>query len=123
MIRPRERRRRDWPTGLREPRPGYFTWRSPSSGQELAIGRVSLEQAKQEARLFSRAFQQARELAGIKGPNPPTFHEIRSLAKRLYLEQGGVDSKALLGHLTEKMGELYADPRGVAPIRVRLGSK
>jgi hypothetical protein len=49
MIRPRDRRRRDWPTGLREPRPGYFTWRHPD-GKEMAIGRVSLERAKQEAR-------------------------------------------------------------------------
>jgi hypothetical protein len=49
MIRPRDRRRRDWPTGLREPRPGYFTWRGPD-GTEMAIGRVSLAQAKDEAR-------------------------------------------------------------------------
>jgi hypothetical protein len=49
MIRPRDRRRRDWPTGLREPRPGYFTWRSPE-GKEMAIGRCSLAQAKDEAR-------------------------------------------------------------------------
>lgn len=69
---------------------------------------------------LSRAFQQARDLAGITGPNPPTFHEIRSLAKRLYKEQGGVDSKALLGHLTERMSDLYADARGVEPIRVKI---
>jgi hypothetical protein len=72
---------------------------------------------------FSRSFKQARDLAGITGENPPTLHEVRSLAKRLYLEQGGVDSKALLGHLTEKMSALYADPRGVAPIRVGITSK
>lgn len=48
-ARPRDRRRKDWPVGLREPRPGYFTWRSPTSGQELTIGRVSLVQAKHEA--------------------------------------------------------------------------
>lgn len=55
------------------------------------------------------------------GKGAPTFHEIRSLSKRLYDEQGNVDTKALLGHRTEKMGALYADPRGVAPIRVRVG--
>lgn len=71
--------------------------------------------------LLSRAFQQARDLAGIGGENPPTFHEIRSLAKRLYKAQGGVDSKALLGHLTERMSDTYADPRGAEPIRVKLG--
>jgi hypothetical protein len=73
---------------------------------------------------ISHAFAEARELAQVKpdpGRTAQTFHEIRSLAKRLYADQGGVDSKALLGHLTEKMSDLYADPRGVAPIRVKLG--
>jgi integrase len=44
---------------------------------------------------------------------PPTFHEIRSLSKRLYDAQGGVDTVDLLGHADEKMGEVYADARGV----------
>jgi enterobacteria phage integrase len=69
---------------------------------------------------ISHSFSQARELAGIGGKNPPTFHEIRSLAKRLYKAQGGVDSKALLGHLTEEMSDLYGNPRGAEPIRVKL---
>jgi hypothetical protein len=70
---------------------------------------------------MTHGFATARELAGIGGDNPPTFHEIRSLAKRLYKDQGGVDTKALLGHLTERMSEMYADPRGAEAIRVRLG--
>lgn len=43
---------------------------------------------------------------------PPTFHEIRSLSKRLYGQQGGVNTKDLLGHKTEQMSDLYADARG-----------
>jgi hypothetical protein len=70
---------------------------------------------------LSHSFAKARALAGIEGEHPPTWHEIRSLCKRLYLEQGGVDTKALLGHKTEKMSDLYADARGSAPIRVKLG--
>jgi enterobacteria phage integrase len=75
---------------------------------------------------LSRSFTEARQLAGIPDVLPdgklaPTFHEIRSLAKRLYGKQGGVDTKALLGHLTDKMGDLYENPRGSEPIRVRLG--
>ncbi len=75
---------------------------------------------------ISHAFTAARRLAEIPDVMPdgklaPTFHEIRSLAKRLYDEQGGVDTKALLGHLTERMSELYADTRGAAPIEVKLG--
>lgn len=69
---------------------------------------------------FSKDFKEARELAGITGEDAPTFHEIRSLAKRLYLAQGNVDTKALLGHKTEKMGDLYANPRGAEPMRVKV---
>ena len=74
---------------------------------------------------LSKAFTEARKLAGIPDVMPdakgaPTFHEIRSLSKRLYLKQGGVDTKALLGHATDSSANLYADPRGVEHIRVRV---
>lgn len=61
-----------------------------------------------------------REALG-DGENLPTFHELRSLAKRLYDKQGGVDTKALLGHSTERMSEVYADSRGAEFERVKLG--
>lgn len=70
---------------------------------------------------ISHAFTEARKLAGIPDAGAPTFHEIRSLAKRLYDEQGNVDTKALLGHKTERMSDLYSDPRGVSPIFVKIG--
>ena len=70
---------------------------------------------------LSHSFAAARDLAGITGDHPPTWHEMRSLCKRLYLEQGNVDTKALLGHKTEKMSDLYADARGSAPVRVKVG--
>ncbi|MBC7602743.1 MAG: phage integrase Arm DNA-binding domain-containing protein [Ramlibacter sp.] len=53
--------------------------------------------------------------------NPPTFHEIRSLSKRLYGLQGGVNTKELLGHKTEQMSDLYADERGMGYKLVSLG--
>ena len=76
----------------------------------------------------SHAFTEARVLAGIPDVGPdgklaPTFHELRSLSKRLYDEQGNVDTRALLGHATARMGALYANPRGVEPIKVRVGRK
>jgi integrase len=43
--------------------------------------------------------------------DPPSFHEIRSLAKRLY-DAEGVNTKDLLGHKTERMAATYADGRG-----------
>ncbi|CAG9173246.1 tyrosine-type recombinase/integrase [Cupriavidus respiraculi] len=71
---------------------------------------------------ITHAFSEARALAGITGEDAPTFHEIRSLCKRTYLEQGNVDTKALLGHSTERMAALYENPRGIAPIKVRISA-
>ena len=59
-------------------------------------------------------------LAELPPENAPTFHEIRSLSKRLYAAQGNVDTKALLGHKDEKTAALYADPRGSEAIRVTV---
>lgn len=69
---------------------------------------------------MSHAFAEARDLAGIQGDNPPTWHEIRSLCKRLYEKQGNVDTKALLGHRDQRTADLYANPRGIEPIRVAV---
>lgn len=51
----------------------------------------------------------------------PTFHEIRSLCKRAYMDQGGVDTKALLGHTTEETANLYANNRGAEFQKVKIG--
>lgn len=69
---------------------------------------------------ISKAFTEARDLAGITGENAPTFHEIRSLSKRTYMTQGNVDTKALLGHKSESAAAIYADPRGIEPVRVKV---
>lgn len=44
--------------------------------------------------------------------SPPTFHELRSLSKRLYDVQGGVDTMQLLGHKHQQTSDLYGDARG-----------
>ncbi|UEP43188.1 tyrosine-type recombinase/integrase [Burkholderia sp. B21-005] len=69
---------------------------------------------------ISNYFAEARKLAGIVGDDAPTFHEIRSLSKRLYVEQGGVDTKALLGHKDDKTAALYGDSRGLEPVKVKI---
>ena len=71
---------------------------------------------------ITSAFNEARELAGIRGDNAPTFHEIRSLCKRVYMEQGGVDTKALLGHMSDATAAIYANTRGLEPIKVKVVS-
>jgi len=68
---------------------------------------------------ISKAFKLAKELAGVE--SSATFHECRSLSLRLYEDQGGVDTKALAGHATDRMHALYQDARGIEPVRVRVG--
>lgn len=67
------------------------------------------------------AFAEARDQAGItwpEGKTPPTFHEIRSLAARLYADQG-TDAQALLGHKSPDMTAVYRDTRGDDWIEVK----
>lgn len=52
--------------------------------------------------------------------DPPTFHELRSLCKRTYMDQGGVDTKALLGHTTDDTANLYANNRGAEFQKVKI---
>jgi len=65
---------------------------------------------------LSNIFQQARDEVGIKaeeGRTPPSFHEIRSLAERLYkAERGAEFAQAILGHKTASMTAKYDDLRG-----------
>lgn len=50
--------------------------------------------------------------------DPPSFHEIRSLCKRLYIAQGGIDTKALLGHESDQAAALYEDTRSRDWVRI-----
>jgi integrase len=69
---------------------------------------------------LSAGFAKARDNTNLKFKGtPPSFHEIRSLAKRLY-DQQGVDTKTLLGHKTEQMANLYSDVRGAEWLEVKL---
>lgn len=74
---------------------------------------------------ISKSFAKAREKAGIEcqeGKEPPTFHEIRSLAERLYEKEiGRAFAQKLLGHKSEKMTAVYADTRGSEWLDVGTG--
>lgn len=70
---------------------------------------------------LTKRFVNARNLSGLEfTANPPTFHEIRSLAGRLHEKEygekfGEKEGKAfaqrLLGHTSEKTTEKYLDTR------------
>lgn len=66
---------------------------------------------------LSEAFTAARDECGIvatqEGKTPPTFHEIRSLAERLYKKEYGKDfAQAIMGHKHAKTTAEYDDLRG-----------
>ena len=63
---------------------------------------------------ITRMFMEARNRCGlnlIEGTTPPTFHEQRSLAERLYSAHG-IHTQTLLGHKNASMTEKYHDDRG-----------
>lgn len=77
-------------------------------------------------RNFTDVFAACRDAAKIKvdeGKTPPSFHEIRSLAARLYGDQCGPGfAQAILGHKTAQMTALYRDSRGREWAEVKLQS-
>jgi enterobacteria phage integrase len=71
---------------------------------------------------IAKAFATARDASGLRWPSktPPSFHELRSLSERLYRDQGGVDTRVLLGHKHENTTALYHDTRGMDGCEARL---
>jgi len=59
---------------------------------------------------FAKCRDEAR-IAAPDGMRPPSFHELRSLAARLYHKQG-YNPQALLGHKQAETTETYKDSRG-----------
>ncbi|EBP4585087.1 tyrosine-type recombinase/integrase [Salmonella enterica] len=62
---------------------------------------------------LTKGFVKARKFSGLEfTDNPPSFHEIRSLAGRMYEKELGKEfAQKLLGHKSEKMTEKYLDTR------------
>jgi len=74
---------------------------------------------------ITRRFADARDLAGVKGEEgkqPPTFHEIRSLAIRLYAEAYSAEfAQSIAGHKDPAMTAVYRDVRGSEWVEVKAG--
>jgi len=62
---------------------------------------------------ITTGFSKARKLTNLvwDSGSPPTFHEQRSLAERLYREQG-MDTQRLPGHKNQTQTDKYNDDRG-----------
>lgn len=79
---------------------------SPGTRKNSEDGSINLDS-------LTKGFVKARNYSGLKfSENPPSFHEIRSLAGRMYEKEFGKDfAQKLLGHKSEKMTEKYLDTR------------
>jgi len=70
--------------------------------------------------LFKRV-REAAEITWEEGRTAPSYHEVRSLAARLYTEQYGADfAQAILGHKSADMTDMYRDMRGAEWTEVKL---
>ncbi|CCJ83490.1 Phage integrase [Cronobacter dublinensis 1210] len=69
---------------------------------------------------LTQAFADTRDSTSLRfGPNPPSFHEIRSLSGRLYeVEYGEEFAQRLLGHKNLSMTKKYLDARGAEYVMV-----
>ncbi|ANI85246.1 tyrosine-type recombinase/integrase [Kosakonia oryzae] len=69
---------------------------------------------------LTQAFSDLRDSSGLRfGPNPPSFHEIRSLAGRLYeVEYGEEFAQRLPGHKNSAMTKKYLDARSAEYVMV-----
>lgn len=91
MARKRDPERAGWPLGLREPRPGYFTYRSPLTGKEVGLG-SDFAFAKKEARRQNEHVIQVR--AANREIQRDTVHGIRD--RRGLLEAQHIAGEAML---------------------------
>lgn len=90
----------------------YVVHRLPERARpsdKRATARVHHTQVMPEQ--LTRAFQDARDAAGVGGDSPPSFHEIRSLGGALVREAGWTteEVQALMGHASKSMTEHYLD--------------
>lgn len=76
---------------------------------------------------ITKGFAEMRDKVGVvveEGKEPPSFHEIRSLAIRLYsnmYSENPAIAQAIAGHKDASTTDLYRDVRGSEWIQVKVG--
>lgn len=98
---------------IRDAATAHSEWAANACGLALVTG-----QRREDVSLFR--FSDIRDSTELKfGPNPPPFHEIRSLASRLCERERGEDfAQRLLGHKNLTMTQKYLDARGAEYVMV-----
>ena len=104
----------------------YVVHRLPDQARpsdKRATARVHHTQVMPEQ--LTRAFQDARDAAGVGGDSPPSFHEIRSLGGALLSESGWSleQVQTLMGHSSASMTEHYLEGHDMPWLEVGSGGK
>lgn len=109
-ARPRIRIRANWPDGLHEPRPGYYTWRDPRSGKTIVIGRIPLAQAiyeVQEANAKIAAGSVSKTLAERMDKTHETIADLIEKMPTEGLRKSTLSTRAFLDNTIRKaLGEI-----------------
>ena len=80
------------------------------NNEKIKLNNITRQFSRLRDRVFSRDYWTG---------TPTTFHEIRSLAERLYREQR-IDTMTLLGHKSQQMTDKYNDNRGREYKKLRI---
>lgn len=80
------------------------------NNEKIKLDDITRQFSRLRDRVFSRNYWDG---------TPTTFHEIRSLAERLYREQR-IDTMTLLGHKSQQMTDKYNDSRGREYKKLRI---
>jgi integrase len=86
-----------------------------NSGPYMLRSRYRAWQRPLNPQCLSNRFELIRDKVGItvERGTLPSLHECRSLAERLYREQG-IDTRTLMGHKRQSMTDQYNDDRGLS---------
>lgn len=122
------------PIGLKVPELGWVLSDAIKACQDDIISRTLLHHNRSTAYgkigdpvfidTLTKGFARARDLADVRprsGMKPPSLHEVRSLALRLYRDAYGSDfAQNLAGHKDVSTTNVYTDVRGSEWIEVRI---
>lgn len=99
----------------------YVLHYSKRMGAAAPGSKIGLSTLSEQFSVVRDAVILDRKMTVPEGKTPPSLHEVRSLAARLYTEQYGEKfAQALLGHKSSSMTDLYRDVRGREWTEIKL---
>lgn len=99
----------------------YVLHYSKRMGKAAPGSKIALSTLSEQFAIVRDAVILDGKITVPEGKTPPSLHEVRSLAARLYTEQYSKEfAQALLGHKSSSMTDLYRDVRGREWTEIKL---